>query len=82
MEVINTDAEGRPILGDGLGMRQLGATTWWTPTLTGAIVVASAISQRAIRCAEPLLNTFSASPTARDRSWPLPIQRVSRPAQK
>jgi leucyl aminopeptidase len=32
IEIINTDAEGRLVLADGLYYaRQLGATTWWTP---------------------------------------------------
>jgi leucyl aminopeptidase len=77
VEVINTDAEGRLILGDGLWYaRQLGATHLVdVATLTGAVVVAlgknttglfgtsDAWTDRVRRAAE----------RAGDRVWPLPL---------
>ncbi len=77
VEVINTDAEGRLILGDGLWYaRQLGATHLVdVATLTGAIVVALG------KLASGLFGTPDAwvehvrrvADRAGDRSWPLPI---------
>jgi leucyl aminopeptidase len=77
VEVINTDAEGRLILGDGLWYaRQLGATHLVdVATLTGAIVVALG------KLASGLFGTPDnwvehvrrVADRAGDRSWPLPI---------
>jgi leucyl aminopeptidase len=77
VEVINTDAEGRLILGDGLWYaRQLGATHLVdVATLTGAIVVALG------KIASGLFGTPDdwvehvrrVADRAGDRSWPLPL---------
>jgi leucyl aminopeptidase len=77
VEIINTDAEGRLILGDGLWYaRQLGATHLVDiATLTGACVVAlgkttSGLFGTPDRWVE---ETRQASDRAGDRSWPLPV---------
>jgi leucyl aminopeptidase len=77
VEVINTDAEGRLILGDGLWYaRQLGATHLVdVATLTGAIVVALG------KLTSGLFGTPDAwvqlvrqvADRAGDRSWPMPL---------
>jgi leucyl aminopeptidase len=77
VEVINTDAEGRLILGDGLWYaRQLGATHLVdVATLTGACVVALG------KITSGLFGTPSAwveqvravADRAGDRAWPMPI---------
>jgi leucyl aminopeptidase len=77
VEVLNTDAEGRLILGDGLWYaRQLGATRLVdVATLTGACVVALG------RTTSGLFGTPDwwveqvrrASDRAGDRSWPMPV---------
>ncbi len=77
VEVINTDAEGRLVLGDGLWYaRQLGATHLVDiATLTGACVVALG------RTTSGLFGTpvawldqvRRATERAGDRSWPMPI---------
>jgi leucyl aminopeptidase len=77
VEVLNTDAEGRLILGDGVWYaRQLGATHLIdVATLTGACVVALG------RYASGLFGTPDAwreqvrraSERAGDRSWPMPL---------
>ena len=77
VEVINTDAEGRLILGDGLWYaRQLGATHLVdVATLTGAVVVALG------KIASGLFGTPDAwvdrvrtvADRAGDRVWPLPL---------
>ena len=77
VEVINTDAEGRLILGDGLWYaQQLGATHLVdVATLTGACVVALG------KAASGLFGTPDAwrdtvrdtAAVAGDRSWPLPL---------
>ena len=77
VEIINTDAEGRLILGDGLWYaRQLGATHLVDiATLTGACVVAlgkttSGLFGTPDRWVE---ETRQASERAGDRSWPMPV---------
>jgi leucyl aminopeptidase len=77
VEVLNTDAEGRLILGDGLWYAQrLGATHLVdVATLTGACVVAlgkvaSGLFGRPERWIEAVQR---ASVRAGDRAWPLPI---------
>jgi leucyl aminopeptidase len=77
VEVINTDAEGRLVLGDGLWYaRQLGATHLVDlATLTGACVVALG------RTTSGLFGTPSAwvervrlaTDRAGDRAWPMPV---------
>jgi len=77
IEIINTDAEGRLILGDGLWYaRQLGATHLVdVATLTGACVVALG------KTTTGLFGTPGgwveavrrASARAGDRSWPMPV---------
>jgi leucyl aminopeptidase len=77
VEIINTDAEGRLILGDGLWYaRELGATHLVDiATLTGACVVALG------KTTSGLFGTPSgwveavqrASARAGDRSWPMPV---------
>jgi leucyl aminopeptidase len=77
VEVINTDAEGRLILGDGLWYaRQLGATHLVdVATLTGAIVVALG------KIASGVFGTPAAwvdhvrrvADRAGDRAWPMPL---------
>ena len=77
VEVLNTDAEGRLILGDGLWYAQkLGATHLVdVATLTGACVVAlgraaSGLFAQPPRFAEAVRRTAD---RAGDRCWPLPL---------
>jgi leucyl aminopeptidase len=77
VEVINTDAEGRLILGDGLWYaRKLGATHLVdVATLTGAVVVAlgkvtSGLFGTPDRWLEQVRRVAD---RAGDRSWPMPI---------
>ncbi len=77
IEVINTDAEGRLVLGDGLWYaRQLGATHLVdVATLTGAVVVAlgkttSGLFGTPDRWVEQVRRVAD---RAGDRSWPLPV---------
>jgi len=77
VEVINTDAEGRLILGDGLWYaRQLGATHLVdVATLTGAVVVAlgkvtSGVFGQPDNWVERVRRVANA---AGDRAWPLPL---------
>ena len=77
VEVLNTDAEGRLILGDGLWYaRQLGATHLVdVATLTGACVVAlgkstSGLFGRPVSWVEAVRRSAD---RAGDRSWPMPI---------
>jgi leucyl aminopeptidase len=77
VEVINTDAEGRLILGDGLWYaRQLGATHLVdVATLTGAIVVALGKGTSGLfgSPAEWVEQVRRVANRAGDRVWPLPI---------
>jgi leucyl aminopeptidase len=77
VEIINTDAEGRLILGDALWYaRQLGATHLIDlATLTGACVVALGKSTTGLfgTPAAWVEAVRRASERAGDRSWPLPI---------
>ena len=77
VEVINTDAEGRLILGDGLWYaRQLGATHLVdVATLTGAAVVALGKVASAIfgQPAEWVDVVRQTSEDAGDRCWPMPL---------
>jgi leucyl aminopeptidase len=77
IEVINTDAEGRLVLGDGLWYaRQLGATHLVdVATLTGAVVVAlgkttSGLYGTPERWVDQVRR---AADRAGDRSWPMPV---------
>jgi leucyl aminopeptidase len=77
VEVINTDAEGRLILGDGLWYaRKLGATHLVdVATLTGAVVVAlgkitSGLFGTPDRFVEHVRRVAD---RAGDRSWPMPV---------
>ena len=77
VEVINTDAEGRLVLGDGLWYaRQLGATHLVdVATLTGAVVVAlgkttSGLYGTPERWVDQVRR---AADRAGDRSWPMPV---------
>src|SRR3954447_23729484 len=77
VEVINTDAEGRLILGDGLWYaRQLGATHLVdVATLTGAVVVAlgkvtSGVFGQPTSWVERIRRVAN---DAGDRVWPLPL---------
>jgi leucyl aminopeptidase len=77
VEIINTDAEGRLVLGDGLWYaRQLGATHLVdVATLTGACVVAlgkttSGLFGMPDRWVDEVKQ---ASERAGDRSWPMPV---------
>jgi leucyl aminopeptidase len=77
VEIFNTDAEGRLILGDGLWYaRELGATHLVdVATLTGACVVAlgkttSGLFGTPDRWVEEVRQ---ASARAGDRSWPMPV---------
>jgi leucyl aminopeptidase len=76
VEVLNTDAEGRLILGDGLWYaRQLGATHLVDiATLTGACVVALGKSTTGLfgTPAAWVEQVRLASEQAGDRSWPMP----------
>ena len=77
VEVLNTDAEGRLILGDGLWYaQQLGATHLVdVATLTGACVVALGKSTSGLFGAPDwwLDAVRRASERAGDRAWPMPI---------
>jgi leucyl aminopeptidase len=77
VEVINTDAEGRLILGDGLWYaRQLGATHLIdVATLTGAVVVALGKNTTGIFGTpdEWVDRIRRVADRAGDRSWPLPL---------
>jgi leucyl aminopeptidase len=77
VEVINTDAEGRLILGDGLWYaRQLGATHLIdVATLTGAVVVALGKGTTGLFGTpdEWVERVRRAADRAGDRSWPLPL---------
>ena len=77
VEIINTDAEGRLILGDGLWYaRELGATHLVdVATLTGACVVALGKTTTGLfgTPSEWVDTVHRASTRAGDRSWPLPV---------
>jgi leucyl aminopeptidase len=77
VEVINTDAEGRLILGDALWYaRQLGATHLVdVATLTGAVVVAlGKVTSGLFGGPEPWLERVRrVANAAGDRSWPMPL---------
>ena len=77
VEVINTDAEGRLILGDGLWYaRELGATHLVdVATLTGACMVAlGKIASGLFGQPDEWVNTVrSTSQRAGDRCWPMPL---------
>ncbi|MEQ1574827.1 MAG: leucyl aminopeptidase [Vicinamibacterales bacterium] len=77
VEVINTDAEGRLVLGDGLWYaRRLGATHLVdVATLTGACVVALGRTTSGLfgTPAAWLEHVRRATERAGDRSWPMPI---------
>ncbi len=77
VEIINTDAEGRLILGDGLWYaRQLGATHLVdVATLTGACVVALGKTTSGLfGTPERWVDEVErASERAGDRSWPMPV---------
>jgi len=77
VEVINTDAEGRLILGDGLWYaRQLGATHLVdVATLTGAVVVALGRTTSGLFGApeEWVERVRKVAERAGDRAWPLPL---------
>ena len=77
VEIINTDAEGRLILGDALWYaRQLGATHLVdVATLTGACVVALGrhVSGLFGQPAEWVDTVRAASARGGDRLWPMPI---------
>ena len=77
VEVLNTDAEGRLVLGDGLWYaRQLGATHLVdVATLTGACVVALGKTTSGLFGVPTawVSEVLSASERAGDRSWPMPV---------
>src|SRR5262249_26853503 len=77
VEVLNTDAEGRLILGDALWYaRKLGATHLVdVATLTGACVVALGKTTSGLfgRPDEWVEHVRQASDRAGDRSWPMPV---------
>jgi leucyl aminopeptidase len=77
VEVINTDAEGRLILGDGLWYaQQLGATHLVdVATLTGAVVVALGKSTSGLFGTPPewVEQVRRTAMRAGDRVWPMPI---------
>jgi leucyl aminopeptidase len=77
VEVINTDAEGRLILGDGLWYaRQLGATHLVdVATLTGAVVVAlGKVTTGLFGNNEAWMETVRrVANGAGDRAWPMPL---------
>jgi leucyl aminopeptidase len=77
VEIINTDAEGRLILGDGLWYaRELGATHLVdVATLTGACVVALGKTTTGLFGApdEWVEAVRRAGVRAGDRSWPMPV---------
>jgi leucyl aminopeptidase len=77
VEVNNTDAEGRLVLGDGLWLaREFGATHLVdVATLTGACMVAlGRVSSGLFGTPDPWLHHLRAvADAAGDRSWPLPL---------
>jgi leucyl aminopeptidase len=77
VEIINTDAEGRLILGDGLWYaRELGATHLVdVATLTGACVVALGKTTSGLFGSPDTWvdSVQRASARAGDRSWPMPV---------
>ncbi|MDQ3418066.1 MAG: leucyl aminopeptidase [Acidobacteriota bacterium] len=77
VEVINTDAEGRLILGDGLWYaKELGATHLVdVATLTGAIVIAlGRVASGLFGQPSPWVDTVKRSAeVAGDRCWPMPL---------
>ncbi|HYM23963.1 MAG TPA: leucyl aminopeptidase, partial [Vicinamibacterales bacterium] len=77
VEVINTDAEGRLILGDGLWYaRRLGATHLVdVATLTGAVVVAlGKVTSGLFGTPDPWVEQVRrVANRAGDRAWPLPL---------
>jgi leucyl aminopeptidase len=77
VEILNTDAEGRLILGDGLWLaRQRGATHLVdVATLTGACVVALGKTTSGLfgTPATWVEDVRRASERAGDRSWPMPV---------
>jgi leucyl aminopeptidase len=77
VEVLNTDAEGRLILGDAMWYaRQLGATHLVdVATLTGAIVVALGKTTSGLFGTPDwwVQQVHRASDRAGDRSWPMPV---------
>jgi leucyl aminopeptidase len=77
VEILNTDAEGRLVLGDALWYaRQLGATHLVdVATLTGAVVVALGKSTSGLfgTPASWVADVQAASERAGDRSWPMPV---------
>jgi leucyl aminopeptidase len=77
VEVINTDAEGRLILGDGLWYaQQLGATHLVdVATLTGAVVVALGKSTSGLFGTPPewVEHIRKVANRAGDRVWPMPL---------
>src|SRR5687768_3643680 len=77
VEVLNTDAEGRLILGDALWYaRELGATHLVDlATLTGACVVALGKTTSGLFGTPPawVAQVQAASARAGDRSWPMPV---------
>jgi len=77
VEILNTDAEGRLVLGDGLWYaRQLGATHLVdVATLTGACVVALGKTTSGLFGTPDawVEEVRQASDRAGDRSWPMPV---------
>jgi leucyl aminopeptidase len=77
VEILNTDAEGRLVLGDALWYaRQLGATHLVdVATLTGACVVALGKTTTGLFGAPSTWvdAVHAASEVAGDRSWPMPV---------
>jgi leucyl aminopeptidase len=77
VEIINTDAEGRLVLGDGLWYaRQRGATHLVdVATLTGACVVALGKTTSGLFGTPPewVEDVRRASERAGDRAWPMPL---------
>ncbi len=77
VEILNTDAEGRLVLGDGLWYaRQLGATHLVDlATLTGACVVALGRTTSGLFGTPPgwVEQVRLAAERAGDRSWPMPV---------
>jgi leucyl aminopeptidase len=77
VEVVNTDAEGRLILGDGLWYaRELGATHLVdVATLTGACVIALGRSTTGLfgRPDDWVVRVRDAAALAGERAWPMPV---------
>lgn len=76
VEVLNTDAEGRLVLADGLAMaRRRGATHLIdVATLTGACMVALGDGYSGVMGRAPMRDwTMEAAEEADERLWPLPI---------